>query len=151
MILKGTSWFLVLMASLALIYLAANAGLLILGIEPNPRHPPRDLWGEALGWAIIGALLGAVCTVVAESLTMRDNRGFFISHKGLIIGASIGLVLALFFSTNLAVLQMPSVDGQAITSVSLGIMAGATVGFLGAVGGIVLGFVLRRAVLAIAS
>ncbi len=140
------------MAFLALIYLAANAGLLILGIEPNPRHPPRDLWEEALGWAH-HRRSPRRCLHRSGRIANHEGRtrGFFISHKGLIIGAAIGWVLALFFSTNLAVLQMPSVDGQAITSVSLGIMAGATVGFLGAVGGIVLGFVLRRSVLAIAS
>ena len=151
MIVKGVSWFFIFAVCLAVIPLAANAGLLILGTEPNPRHPPADLLGEAVGWAIIGALSGAVCTIIAESLTMRDETGFFVSHKGLIIGATVGIVLSLFFGMNLAVLQMPSVDGQAITSVNLGIMAGATVGLIGCLAGIVMGFILRRAVLALAT
>ena len=46
---------------------------------------------------------------------------------------------------------MPSVDGQAITSVNLGIMAGATVGVIGCLAGIVIGAILRRAVLALAT
>ena len=151
MILKGASWFVILIVCGAVIPLAANAGLLILGTDPNPRHPPGDLLGEAVGWAIIGALSGAVCTIIAESLTMRDDSSFLVSHKGLIMGAGIGIALSLFFGMNLAVLQMPSVDGQAITSVNLGIMAGATVGLIGCLAGIVMGVILRRAVLALAT
>ena len=46
---------------------------------------------------------------------------------------------------------MSSVDGQAITSVPLGLVSGATVAFIGAVAGAVMGSVLRRAVLAAAN
>ena len=46
---------------------------------------------------------------------------------------------------------MDSVDGQAITSVNLGILAGATVSIVGAVAGIAFGTVLRRVVVVLAS
>ena len=132
--------------------LAANAGLLILGIEPNPRHPPADLMGEAVGWAILGLLISAVSTIIGESVSgVPDLHSIYTKHKGLILGSAVGVVLALFFVTNFAYLQMASVDGQAITSVPLGIMSGATVAFMGAVAGIVMGFILRRAVVAVAS
>ena len=76
--------------------------------------------GEAVGWAIVGALSGAICTVIGESVKMQEYRGFLIKHKGLIIGFAVGTALALFLGMNLAVLQMDSVDGQAVTSVNLG-------------------------------
>ena len=39
-------------ACIALIPLAAQLGLLILGTAPNLRHPPSDLMGEAVGWSL---------------------------------------------------------------------------------------------------
>ena len=74
----------------------------------------------------------------------------FADNKGLILGGAIGLTIALLFGTNLAVLQMDSVDGQAITSVNLGLIAGATVSILAGIAGVILGMVLRRALLALA-
>ena len=47
-------------------------------------------------------------------------------------------------------MQMDSVDGQAITSTGLGTVAGGTVGVLGAVAGVVIGFVVKRLVVALA-
>lgn len=149
---KSILWILIVGACIATVPLAANAGLLILETAPNPRHPPQDLLGEAVGWAIIGLLISAVCTVIGESITnVPDPRSVFSRHKGLILGSGIGVVLALLIGSNLAFLQMASVDGQAITSVPLGLMSGATVAFIGAVAGVVMGFVLRRAVLAVAA
>ena len=148
---KGLLWLIIVVVCLAVVPLAANAGLLILGIDPNPRHPPMDLLGEAVGWGIIGLLAGAVSTIIGESVTMPLGSGNpFADNKGLIVGAAIGLTIALFFGTNLAVLQMDSVDGQAITSVNLGLIAGATVSILAGIAGVILGVVLRRALLALA-
>ena len=149
---KSILWIVIVVACIATVPLAANTGLLILETAPNPRHPPQDLLGEAVGWAIIGLLISAVCTIIGESITsVPDPRSVFSKHKGLILGSGIGVVLALLIGSNLAFLQMASVDGQAITSVPLGLMSGATVAFIGAVAGVVMGFVLRRAVLAAAS
>ncbi len=136
-------------ACIALIPLAAQLGLLILGTDPNPRHPPSDLMGEAIGWAIVGAGAGLISTVIGEALTTIEERGFFISHRGLIVGAAVGIVIATFLGMNFAVLQMDSVDGQAITSTTLGIMAGTTVGSLGAVAGTVLGVIAKRVLVAL--
>ena len=44
---------------------------------------------------------------------------------------------------------MVSVDGQAITSVNLGLLAGATVASLGAVAGAVIGAILKRVIVAL--
>ena len=136
-------------ACIAIIPLAARLGLLILSTAPNPRHPPSDLMGEAVGWAIVGAGAGLISAVIGEALTVIEGRGFFISHRGLIIGAGVGIVIAIFLGTNLAVLQMDSVDGQAITSVNLGILAGATVASLGAVAGAIVGAILKRVIVAL--
>ncbi len=149
---KTVIGLLILSLCVAMVPLAANAGLLILGIEPNPRHPPADIMGEAVGWAILGLLISAVSTIIGESVrTVPDAQSFYGRNKGLILGSGIGVALALFFGSNFAVLQMASVDGQAITSVPLGIMSGAAVAFMGAVAGVFTGFILRRAVLAVAS
>ena len=105
--------------------------------------------GEAVGWAIIGALVGAISTVIGEALVMRWEGGFFETNKGPILGSLVGITIAAFLGINLAVLQMDSVDGQAITSIKLGVLAGATVSILGAIAGGVIGAVLRRVIVAL--
>lgn len=137
-------------ASIAvIIWLAPRLGLLILSTAPNPRHPPIDLLGEAVGWAIVGFGAGLISAIIGESLATIEERGFFLSHRGLFIGGAVGIVIAIFLGANLAVLQMPSVDGQAITSTYLGILAGATVASLGAVAGAVVGAILKRVIVAL--
>ena len=136
---------------LALLPAVVQLGLLILATNPNPRHPPSDLLGEAMGWAIIGALSGAVCAVIAESVTLRQVGGFMISNRPLIIGSLVGILIAAFLGMNFAVLQMNSVDGQAITSVNLGIMAGGLVATLGSISGVIGGITLRRTVVGLMS
>ena len=148
---KGLLWLSMVVACGAVIPAAALLGILILGIEPNPRHLPGDLMGEAVGWAMIGAFLGAVSNIIGEALVMHEEGGFFVSNKGAILGSLVGITIAAFFGINLAVLQMDSVDGQAITSVNLGVLAGATVSIVGALAGVGIGTVLRRVVVALSS
>ena len=136
---------------LALLPVVVQLGLLILATNPDPRHPPSDLMGEAMGWAIIGALSGAVCAVIAESVPLRQVGGFMISNRPLIIGSLVGILIAAFLGMNFAVLQMNSVDGQAITSVNLGIMAGGLVATLGSISGVIGGITLRRTVVGLMS
>jgi hypothetical protein len=136
-------------AGVAVIYLAARAGLLFLYIAPNPRHPPLDLLGEAVGWAVVGAGAGAISAVIGETVTMLAEGNIFIRNKGLIIGSAIGIVIAIFLGMNFAVLQMDSVDGQAMTSVNLAIIAGTTAGVLGSIAGIVMGVTVRRLIVAL--
>lgn len=107
--------------------------------------------GEAMGWAIIGALSGAVCAVIGESVSLQREGGFLLKNRALIIGSVLGIVIAGFLGPNFAVLQMDSVDGQAITSVSLGIISGAVVAILGAVSGVIIGVTLRRSIVALMS
>jgi hypothetical protein len=107
--------------------------------------------GEAMGWAIIGTLSGAICAVIAESVTLPEQGSFMLRNRPLIIGSSVGIVIAAFLGMNFAVLQMNSVDGQAITSIYLGIMAGALVATLGCVSGVIGGITVRRAVIGLMS
>ena len=146
---KGLLCLSLVVACGAVIPGAAALGLLILGTEPNPRHPPGDLMGEAVGWAIIGGLVGTISTIIGEALVMREERAFLVAHKVLILGSIVGITIAAFLGINLAVLQMDSVDGQAITSIKLGVLAGATVSILGAIAGGVIGAVLRRVIVAL--
>ncbi|MDA1220178.1 MAG: hypothetical protein O2909_12185 [Chloroflexi bacterium] len=147
----GLSSLGILTVCVAVIPLAVQFGLLILATNPNPRHPPSDLMGEAMGWAIIGALSGAVCAVIGESVSLQREGGFLLKNRALIIGSVLGIVIAGFLGPNFAVLQMDSVDGQAITSVSLGIISGAVVAILGAVSGVIIGVTLRRSIVALMS
>jgi hypothetical protein len=105
--------------------------------------------GEAVGWAIVGLLAGAVSVVIAEGFVMQRGERAWAAHWGLIVGSACALFLGAFLGVSLAVLQMDSVDGQAITSTGLGILAGGVVGTLGAVAGIVIGAVLKRVVTAL--
>jgi hypothetical protein len=88
--------------------------------------------------------------VIGETVTMLAEGNFFMRHKGLIIGSAVGIVIAIFLGMNFAVLQMDSVDGQAMTSVNLAIVAGATAGVLGCIAGIVIGVTVRRLVVSLA-
>ena len=126
-------------------------GLLILATNPNPRHPPSDLTGEAMGWAVMGVLAGAVCAVTGESITINRQGTFWERNKALIIGSGLGIVVAAFLGMNFAVLQMDSVDGQAITSVTLGIISGGIVATLGSLSGVIIGVTLRRSIIRLMS
>ena len=67
-------------------------------------------------------------------------------NRPLIVGSLIGIFIAAFLGMKLAVIQMDSVDGQAITSVNLAIIAGALVAILGAISGVISGITIRRTV-----
>ena len=139
----------ILAAGAVVIYLAARAGLLFLYIAPNPRHPPLDLLGEAVGWAVIGAGAGGLSAVIGETLATLGEGNFFSRNKGLIIGSVIGIITATVLGMNFAALQRYSVDGQAMTSVNLALVSGAAAGFLGSIAGIVMGIAIRRLVVAL--
>lgn len=136
---------------LAMLPVVVQLGLLILATNPNPRHPPSDLMGEAMGWAVIGTLSGALCAVIAESLTLPQGGSLMYRNRPLIIGSLVGIVIAAFLGMNFAVLQMDSVDGQAITSVNLAIMAGALVATLGSISGVISGITVRRTIVGLMS
>ena len=136
---------------LAMLPFIVDLGLLILATDPNPRHPPEDLMGEAMGWAIIGTLSGALCAVLADSFSLPEDGSFMNRNKPLILGSLIGIVIAAFLGMNFAVLQMDSVDGQAITSVNLAIMAGALVATLGSISGVISGITVRRTIVGLMS
>jgi hypothetical protein len=147
---KGLVSLVIAAACVAFIPVAARVGLLILATAPNPRHPPGDVMGEAVGWAIVGALSGAIGVMIAESVVMREERGILGAYRGLILGGIISIAFAAFLGISLAVLQMDSVDGQAITSANLGVLAGGVVGTLGAVAGVIIGAILKRIIVALA-
>ena len=129
---------------IAIVPIAAQLGLLWLYIEPNPRHLPPVLTGEAVGWSIIGLLTGTAVVIIAESLFWPSNSGFFDKYRGLIFGAVISLVAGIALGVFFAIIQMDSVDGQAMETKQLAVLAGATAAGLATIAGIVAGAVLRR-------
>ena len=149
-IAKGLMSLAIVAACLAFIPVAARVGLLILSTAPNPRHPPADVMGEAIGWAIVGAVVGTTSVIIGEAVVMREERGILAAYRGLVLGSVSAITLAAFLGVALAVLQMDSVDGQAITSLKLGVLSGGVVGTLGAVAGIIMGAILKRVVTALA-
>lgn len=124
--------------------LAANLGLLWLYSEPNPRHLPPALLEEAIGWAIIGLGAGAIPVIIAETVAWQGSRGVWEQYKGLLVGGGIGLIIGAILGAFFAIIQMPSIDGQAMESRGLATLAGGTAGLLGAMAGIVAGAILRR-------
>lgn len=129
---------------LGAIYPIHQLALRWLYIEPNPRHMPPDLTGEAVGWTIIGLLLATLVVVIAESVVWAGRRSFWERYKGLVIGSIISLLAGGTLGVAFAIIQMDSVDGQAMTSRELATLAGATAGTLGALAGIIAGTTLRR-------
>jgi hypothetical protein len=88
--------------------------------------------------------------LIGEALVMRDGPGPLGAYKGFALWSVTAICLAALLGAGLAVVQMNSVDGQAITSTGLGTVAGGTVGVLGAVAGVVIGFVVKRLMVALA-
>ena len=131
---------------LASIPFAARVGLLILSTAPNPRHPPGDLLGEAVGWTIVGTIVGVVVVIIAESAIFQERQGIYRSHKGVILGTVAALALGTMLGMVLAIIEMDSVDGQAITSTGLGVISGAVASGLGVLAGAGVGTTLRRLV-----
>ncbi len=129
---------------IAVVPLAARLSLLWLYIEPNPRHLPPVLMGEAVGWAVIGLLAGAAIVVVSESLFWHHNESLWTKYRGLITGAAVSLVVGITLGVFFAIIQMDSVDGQAMETKQLAALAGATAGAISTVAGIVAGALLRR-------
>ena len=127
--------------------LAANLGLLWLYSEPNPRHLPPVLMEEAIGWAIIGLGAGAIPVVIGETVAWTGSRGIWERYKGLLVGGGSGLVIGATLGIFFAIIQMPSIDGQAMESRGLAVLAGGTAGLLGAMAGIGAGAILRRYIL----
>ena len=132
---------------IAVVPIAAQLSLLWLYIEPNPRHLPPVLTGEAVGWGIIGILTGAAVVIICESIVWQDSRSFWTKYRGLILGAIISMVAGISLGITFAIIQMDSVDGQAMETKQLAALAGATAGGLCTIAGIVGGAVLRRYVI----
>ena len=128
----------------AAIPLSSTLGLLILGIEPNPRHPPSEVQGAILGWAISAAFIGLAGVVISEFLVLERDHGILFACKGFIRGGGAGLVVAIFFVVSLAVLHMNTVSGQAITSVGLAALTGGSVAAVSATAGAVGGAIISR-------
>ena len=135
---------LVVLVCMAAIPLVARLGLLFLYIEPNPRHLPPVLTGEAVGWAIIGMLTGAFVVIITETLVWSGTQGFWDKYRGLVIASIIAIIAGTTLGIFFAIIQMDSVDGQAMTSQSLAVLAGGTAAFLSTIAGIVAGTTLRR-------
>jgi len=129
---------------IAVVPIAAQLGLLWLYIEPNPRHLPPVLTGEAVGWGVIGIMTGAGVVIISESLFWQGSRSVLEKYRGLIIGAIISLVAAMALGIFFAIIQMDSVDGQAMETRPLAALAGATAAGLSTIAGIIAGTVLRR-------
>ena len=139
----------VIAVCVALVPVTAQIGLLWLYIEPNPRHMPPVLLGEAVGWSVIGILTGAAVVIIAESLFWQDNRSFLTKYRGLLLGAVVSLVAGVTLGIFFAVIQMDSVDGQAMETKQLATLAGATASGLATLAGIFGGAVVRRYVLSL--
>ena len=129
---------------IAVVPIAAQLSLLWLYIEPNPRHLPPVLTGEAVGWGTIGILTGAAVVIISESLFWQDNRSFGKKYRGLIIGAIVAMIAGITLGIFFAIVQMDSVDGQAMETTTLAVLAGATASGISVVAGLVAGSMLRR-------
>ena len=129
---------------IAVVPIAAQLSLLWLYIEPNPRHLPPVLTGEAVGWGIIGILAGAGVVIVTESMVWQYEGSFWTKYRGLITGAVIAMVTGVALGIFFAIIQMNSVDGQAMETKPLAALAGATAGGLSTIAGIIAGTLLRR-------
>ncbi len=132
---------------IAVVPIAAQLGLLWLYIEPNPRHLPPVLIGEAVGWGVIGILTGAAVVIISESMFWHHNQSLWTRYRGLITGAVVALVAGITLGIFFAIIQMDSVDGQAMETQQLAALAGATVAGLSTIAGIIAGTVSRRYVL----
>ncbi len=129
---------------IAVVPVAAQLGLLWLYIEPNPRHLPPVLTGEAVGWGILGLLTGAAVVIISESLFWQYNRNLWTKYRGLIVGGVISLIAGVTLGIFFAIVQMDSVDGQAMETTTLATLAGATASGISVVAGIIAGTLLRR-------
>ena len=129
---------------IAVVPIAALVSLLWLYIEPNPRHLPPVLMGEAVGWGVIGILTGAAVVIITESMIWHHERSLWTKYRGLIIGAIIAIVAGIALGIFFAIIQMDSVDGQAMETSTLAALAGATSAGLSTIAGIIAGTFLRR-------
>ena len=124
--------------------LTSKVGLLILTTSPNPRHPPGDFTGEAIGITIICFLIGAFSVLVGQSIGLPVTQSFVSKNKFALIGAIIGLSISLMIGLGLTIVQSNSIDGQAITSTSLAILFGLTIGLLSSVCGSAISAVMKN-------
>ena len=148
-LLSGILVLAVLAAAIAAVPLAANLSLLWLYIEPNPRHLPPVLLGEAVGWSVIGLLTGAAVVIIAESMFWHHSQSLWTRYRGLITGAVIAMVVGVTLGIFFAIIQMDSVDGQAMETQQLAALAGATAAGLATIAGIIAGATVRRYVLSL--
>ena len=136
---------------IAVVPIAAQVSLLWLYIEPNPRHLPPVLTGEAVGWGIIGLLTGSAVVIISESMFWHHNRSMWTKYRGLIIGAIVSIIAGTTLGIFFAIIQMNSVDGQAMETRTLAALAGATASGMSVIAGIIAGTLLRRYVVGLYS
>tara|TARA_B100000745_G_scaffold286735_1_gene222866 strand:+ start:762 stop:1241 length:480 start_codon:yes stop_codon:yes gene_type:complete len=140
-------WFAGLIVTLASIILVSKAGLLILYISPNPKHPPVDFTGESIGITIICFLIGAFSVIVAQSMGMPTNQGLLSKNKFALIGSIVGLCIALLIGLGLTIIQINSIDGQSVTSTGLAILFGLTIALLSSICGSTISAVMKNILL----
>ena len=100
----GLLWTAILVVSIVAIPVAAKVGLLILKTSPNLRHPPADIMGEAVGWAVIGAVVGGAGAMIGDAMVMRDRRGTYRAYKGILVGSLVAVFAAGAFGAGLMLL-----------------------------------------------
>lgn len=147
--LAGLFVLAVVAIAVAAVPIAAQLSLLWLYIEPNPRHLPPVLTGEAVGWGVIGLLTGAGVVIVSESVFWHHNQSLWTKYRGLIIGAIVSMVAGITLGIFFAIIQMDSVDGQAMETRTLAALAGATASGICTIAGIAAGTTLRRYVVSL--
>ena len=112
--------------------------------SPNPGHPPEDFTGEAIGITIMCFLIGAFSVLVGQSIGLPTAQSFVAKNKFALIGAFIGLSVSLIIGLGLTIVQTNSIDGQAVTSTSLAILFGLTIGLLSSVCGSLISAVMKN-------
>jgi len=85
--------------------------------------------------------------MVAQSIGMPTNQSLVSKNKFALIGGIIGLSIALIIGLGLTIIQIESIDGQAVTSTGLAILFGLTIGLLSSLCGSTISAVMKHILL----